>query len=353
MKQPKLVIEFRPRLQSCQLYYCVNQDFSTQNFSLIVETSSLTFKCEQFQEQYYFDFIKLKPVVLNSLKSDDGRIITCRLQTMISLDNGCESNSVKFVPDVVSENPVQVYCRFCQSDLLKTEIMFKRILPLPSADFSSGELFCHACPNEEFETKNVTDPKLCDLLYGNYFFKINSDVVSESKTVVVRDVLYCQQCRTWLGTKDQVSVKLWNCTVSFSKDSCDYKVSPREDFVSVVKAAVEDSLATCKIIASHKTTILNNTEYLLMWIMDKNLSLLVSCEENGKLVQRNAMKLFYSLERSGSQLLAQWEKDNSSCVLDISETMFNEGLKYLDLTNELFPKMFRQANNMSIGYLGM
>lgn len=351
MKQPRIVIEVRPRLQSCQVYFRVDDSANSELFSLDVQNSLLTFKCNLWEETFAFENIKLKPVLINGLQTDDENIITCRLQTFISIDGSeCKISSPKYVPNVRSGTAAQITCRFCHSQLLSKETHFSRILPLPSSDLSVGDFFCHVHSDEESEGHISIEPKLGDLLYGNYFFKINNELFCKSKLFSVKDVVYCQQCRTWIGTKENVSLKLWNCTVAF--DSQTDHVSPKEDFISMITNLIDDwSENMCKIIVTHKVTSLGSAEYLLMWVMDRNLTLLVSADGSDKLLQKTAVKLLFSLEKSDSLIVPQWQKDGNTHSLDVAEVMFTEGLNCLEETNVLFPKMFRTANNMKVGYL--
>lgn len=351
MKPPKLVIEVRPRLQSCQVYFRVDESAKREKFSLEVQNSSLTFKCSLLEETFLFENIKLKPVSINNLQTDEENIIICRLQTFIAIDGSeCKVSSPKFVPNVRSGSAAQITCRFCQTTLLSKKTHFSRILPLPSSDLSVGDFFCHVHSDEESAVHISIQPKLNDLLYGNYYFNINNELFCKSKMFSVKDVVYCQHCRTWIGTKENVSLKLWNCTVAF--DSQTDVASPKEDFISVVKNSVDDCSGNmCKIIVTHKVTSLGSAEFLLLWVMDRNLTLLVSVDGSEKLLQKTAVKLLFSLEKSDSLLVPQWQKDGNILNLDVAEVMFTEGLNYLEETNVLFPKMFRIANNMKVGYL--
>lgn len=351
MKQPRIIIEVRPRLQSCHIYYLPNWPSRGQQFSVDVQISAITIKSSQSEEVFTFDHLKLKPIVLNGLKADDSNIVTWRVQSSDSVNSCDVTDNSKFIPNVSCHQNVQIMCRACHSALLKKDVFFDRILPLPSSDFNSGDLFCHECCNGEFVDKLKVFPKNNDLLYSNYFFKINCDLLCGVKTFLSKDRVHCAQCQALLGSKesDDVSVKFWNCTVAFSCD--DSIVTPEGDFISAVKSTVHDNLGPiCKMVIKHKSV---PPEYLLLCVMDQYLPLFISTDSSNKLITLNVMKLMYLHKIGSSEIVSKWEKDINTHTVDVAEVMFTEGFQYLEQCNKMFPIIFRQVNDMNISYLGI
>uniref|UniRef100_A0A1B6MGS6 E3 ubiquitin-protein ligase E3D n=1 Tax=Graphocephala atropunctata TaxID=36148 RepID=A0A1B6MGS6_9HEMI len=357
MERPQVVIEVRPRLKACQVYYHVKQtedNLRDQLYSIEIQSSAIAFQCDRRKDEtFVFDTLKLKPNFINGLTRTDGdNVITCRLKILSVINESNQSTtSTKFVPNVDKDTSTQISCRNCNFDLLKEDTSFTRILPLPSSDFNPGDLFCHAHCEAELQSENSLDPRQFDLLYGNYFFRIHEHLLCDSRLLCENYAVCCKRCKTCVGSKDRTSIKLWNCTVAFGHN--DSPVTPEEDFVLLVKNCLDDSVsAMCKLIISCRS-VSGDKEYLLLWIMDRSLTVLTSSEGSNKLISKNVIKLLYSHEKSHSHMVCEWEKDVNTQTLEVVEIMFTEGLGYLKRSSMLFPQLFRQANNMNISYLGI
>uniref|UniRef100_A0A1B6IWT6 E3 ubiquitin-protein ligase E3D n=1 Tax=Homalodisca liturata TaxID=320908 RepID=A0A1B6IWT6_9HEMI len=355
MEQPQVVIEIRPRLHICHMYYHVkenkNEEKDQQPYCLEAQSSSITMKCDLWEQTFVFDSVKIKPTIIQGLMQDEGNVITCRLQILAAIDESKEETTAKFVPSVVKDSPTQISCKHCHSDLLKEETRFTRILPLPTSDFDPGDLFCHTHGHEDLESKHCLYPRQYDFLYNNFSFRIHGDVLCGSKTMCESNAVYCRGCELRVGSKDRNAVKIWNFAVDFGPDNS--LVTPEGDFVLLVKSCVHDSVsAMCKILITCQPAA-GDKEYLLLWVMDRSLTLFVSCDGSNKLIKKNVIKLLYSHEKSDSKVVCEWKKNVNTNTFEIPDVMFTEGLDYLKRCNMLFPKSFRQANDMNVGYLGI
>lgn len=351
----KVLIELRPRLQVCHVILRLNEPISGK---LSVEKHCISLRDHSIS----LKSIQLKPQSLSGFQILGNTIsFRCHMEPVSSLTGSfaievLQSNITQeylitnYEPKIEKNVLLKMICRCCEHCLSTSDIKLKRILPLPSSAFSSGDLFCHQHDCGDLE-KKLSNPDVTDCFYGPFYMKINSNLLPGNS------VVHCNKCLSWIGVKTYSSATVWNCTVYFKSNKAEEDtVSALNDFNSAIKVVINDSVGPiCKIIVSCKITE-SSTHFLLLWVMDRNLKLLINSDVNvaiKDLSEITVVKVLYDHEVKVNNLVLSWQKEINTHTIEVAKQMFFEGLQSLVNSNKVFPQSDQVANGMRIGYLGL
>jgi hypothetical protein len=169
----------------------------------------------------------------------------------------------------------------------------------------------------------------------------------------------------WLGTRiSSTAVKLWNCTTAYEGS---INSTALEDFIYTVRRAFKDSFGmTCRLVLETRSSE-QQSQYLLLWVMDKNLDLLVSVEDDlscmkekaGKIILdcklqvKKTMKLLYMYHKDCNSVVKTWQDEYNVQCLEVAKQMFTEGLEYLIKGTQFIPIPYKLTNSFFVTYLGL
>lgn len=356
MTELKAVIELRPRLQICNVFLQLSNIFEKQQGSLqlTVEPCKIILNIFSKEQIFGIDTVKLKPQTVSGLKFENRNLsFRIQIEPFSDVSNSAAEMTVyfpKYKPDVQVEEIVNIACKCCGNYLTET-VQFKRILPLPSDGWNFDDVFCHNHDTHDNLPDKITNPGCMDCLYGNYYFVINNKLLKNQSEA---SVTYCQRCFSWIGINEKSSTKLWNCTVEFiSADRQVMNVIPLNDFISVIKLIVKEAAGpVCKLIVTTKVSD-TNTHYLLLWVIDKNLSILTNSNrmEDTVLSRISVTKLLYAYHKEFTCIVKTWENDINVYSISVAKQMMVDGLKCLTQSTRFFPESCQSASNMYVAYL--
>lgn len=268
---------------------------------------------------------------------------------------------------------VVITCGNCSNIISNNVIKFDRVLELPSENIDMGEWFCHGhCHGNADQNEIVLKPNKLDFLYRLTYFLINSSLLSEktNKFNCKRDVYHCQRCLAWLGLKNKDNmVKLFNSEIIAREDDVGKSVFTHEasigelatdDFIYTIETMIKEFdlgfqyTIMCKIVLECNFSA-TKKQYLLIWIMDKELQVLRDkpqiLYEKIELQSCTVTKLLYKIELSLNGEVESWLADPAVVSTDISKTMFNNGLEHLRKMSLKVPESFRDTNGFCVSYL--
>lgn len=268
---------------------------------------------------------------------------------------------------------IVITCGNCSNVISNAAIKFDRVLELPSENLDMSEWFCHGhCHGNSEQNEVVLKPNKMDFLYRLSYFLINSSLLSEktNKFNFKREVYHCNRCLAWLGFKNKDMIKLFNSDIIIKEDSIEkcvfsYKTSignkATDDFIFTVESMIKEFdlgfqyTIMCKIVLECNISD-NKKQYLLIWVMDKELQVLrIKKQEivNDKveLQSTSVTKLLYKIERSLTDEIESWLADPAVVSSDISKSMFNSGIEHLQEMSLKVPESFRYTNGFFVSYL--
>ncbi|KAJ4443906.1 hypothetical protein ANN_05693 [Periplaneta americana] len=286
-----VIVEIRPRLQVCNVFLIMKEDLPKEDTVQInVKTSGVDVRwlSETGETVQVIDLhnYKLKPLSLSGLHIQKNSV-SFRIQTepAVNTSGSFASEILPFDktldimssdPELLSPNipcgePCSLACKCCGKLISKQGLSFSRVLPLPSTgELDNSDWFCHKHSSLPAPT---LAPKDNDCFYGLCFILLSTLILNISPKRVLR----CSRCLAWLGTCDSSTAKLWSCTTSYEGSSTS---TPLEDFILTVKNAFNNTFGiTCRVMLEVKLSD-KDSQYLLLWAMDKNLDVLVSGGED-------------------------------------------------------------------------
>ncbi|KAK7792579.1 hypothetical protein R5R35_008673 [Gryllus longicercus] len=316
---------------------------------------------------------RLVPNTLSCLRAED-EFVSFRVQTepltglhgsfsreiipMTFNENG-EQRTINesTAPNIIASNTCQISCHCCGNELARYHV--QRVLPLPSGNLDSSEWFCHG--GHGHGTKFSLAPHSGDLLYGPCYFLMSKEwlqpsALNSNDTRVAR----CKRCLAWLGTSVTSHITLWNCTVSIDDSSCS---SPLQDFIKCVAHAITSCVGLmCRVIV--ETQVMEEeTQYILLWIIDKNLQILtnseareIHCADNNSFIEtvlkpQNTVKLLYLHQSCFTSVVKAWQDDVSVQCINVAKSMFTDGLEHMRKMTKCIPQPYRVTNNFFTAYL--
>lgn len=285
------------------------------------------------------------------------------------------SNKENFKVNVTVGNEVLISCGNCSNVLSNSAIKFDRVLELPSENMDISEWFCHGHSHGDLpKDEIVLKPNKLDFLYRLTYFLINISLLSEetNKFNSKRNVYHCNRCLAWLGLKNKDNMmKLFNSEVVIQEDNVEmrvftYKTSigikSADDFIFTVERMIKEFdlglqyTIMCKIVLECNISA-ENKQYLLIWVMDKELQVLREKSQiiNDKieLLSSTVTKLLYKIEFSLNSEVESWLADPTVVSTEISKGMFSNGIKHLEKMALKIPKSFRNANGFFVSFLNI
>ncbi|XP_072933840.1 uncharacterized protein [Epargyreus clarus] len=281
-----------------------------------------------------------------------------------------KSNSLKI--NLKCEEQVKIVCSNCSNIISDGFVKFNRILELPTSNLDMSEWFCHGHSHGSTQTE-VLKPNKLDFLYRLTFYVVSNSVLSEksNKFNCKRDIYHCNRCLAWLGIKKNETVRLFNSETKIVRDGNYEHVFYHKN--STEEITVDDFIYTienlnkefnlglqyammCKIVLECMLSS-TNKQYLLIWIMDKELQVLrnngtcIENEDRIKLQSSFLTKILFKIETSLNEEVETWLSDPGVVSTDISKGMFVRGVEHLQKMSLKVPESFRNTNGFCVSFL--
>ena len=154
----------------------------------------------------------------------------------------------------------------------------------------------------------------------------------------------CQDCDAELGTVVEDFVYFWSSDVTFRRGDLnifsneDAKTS-EESFKMIVSSFVEQSfMAMPKLLLKNR-----KSDVLLLWVMDKNLTIIHSVDQ--EVVEKNVLKILFRVveERNVAEL-------QNLETINTSNKILKAGLDLLERSTNNLPESFKSANDYKVCY---
>lgn len=405
-------MELRSRLRSCNVYITTGIDLGKDcNLKICIQANCIVLNLyNDFKKRHdslssieslsdcsedesdvttaisIQEFCKIIPNSMSCLKIDKNtisfRILTepknggnfyKELLSPKTVENVTKGNELKI--NVKTDSDMKITCANCSNIISNSVIKFERVLELPSVNLDMSEWFCHGhCHGNNSHTDIVLKPNKNDFLHRHTFFVVNNSLLSEkaNKFNSKRDIYHCNRCLAWLGLKEKENIKIFNSEVNMQENETQkrvftHKISigdiPKDDFIYTIENIIREFdlgfqytvmckiLLECKISASKK-------QYLLVWVMDKELQVLRNKGEHilsDKIELQSTFltKILYKVELSLNDVVESWISDPAVVSTDISKNMFNRGVEHLEEMSMKVPELFRNANGYFVSYLNV
>lgn len=414
--KPKMLIEnvfmeLRARLRSCNVYITTTIDFSKNcNLKINIQSNCITLNyynnnSDKFNRRDSLSSIESLSDCYSEDDSDDTIVIPlgefCHIIPNSMSGLKIEKNNISFRILTESKNggtfytellktnadkpkhethhvtfnvkigdDVKINCKNCSNTVSKDKVQFKRVLELPTSNLDMSEWFCcnhGGCSQPITEVKPANE----DFLYRLTYFVLSLTVLSEKslKFNSKRELYHCNRCLAWLGIKNKDTVKLFNSTVKLEQNGEEAAILNHQnslsqnpdinDFIYTIESlAKEFNLGLqynllCKIILECSIST-NKKQYLLIWIMDKELQVLQNSDcINGmmKLKSSYLAKILYKTEDSLNEEVESWISDPSVVSTEVSKPVFFSGIDHLNQMSMKVPESFRSTNGFSVSYL--
>lgn len=414
-----IFIELRSRLRSCNVYITTGVDFNKNcNLKISIQANCivLNYYNNENDKLKRHDSLSSIESLSDCYSSDDDDVTTvipiqqfCHIipnsMSCLKIDKNTISfriltepkNGGNFYKELLSANTEQtpmktselkvnvkadkelkIICSNCSNIVSDNVVKFDRILELPSTNLDMSEWFCHGHghghSNENHSQTDLTlKPSKFDFLYRLTFFVINNSILSEktNKFNSKRNVYHCNRCLAWLGLKNKDNtVKLFHSEVKTIQNNTETSVfmhkNPSDnqridDFVYTIEQMTKEFnlglqyTVMCKILLEC-TVSASKKQYLLIWVMDKELQVLRNTGghiENDKVkLQSNFLtKILYKVESSLNDDVEAWFSDPGVVSTEISKNMLCTGLEHLQKMSLNMPESFRSTNGYFVSYL--
>lgn len=324
-----VLIEARPRLRACNICITLKESVTSD---LKISLQKMKINLIKGDEKFLINFVgfEVEPLTMTGL-SLKNKYITFRVQIDCEFDSVVKKIESVAAP-LLNNTPNRIKCR-C-GNLLSKEIVFDRVLPLPSNNWDSTDVFCHA---HGYKLPEIT-PRMNDCLYGNNFIMINDKIINNGEKFVK-----CNRCSKIIGVHQKDFLKIWTVNLILPFEN----LSPLEEFLKLISNAVAESLSIFVKLLIECQEIDN---YLLLCVMDKQL-LLYEAEDDLILKKRSAMKLSYSYHTSSNENVKKWEDETFVQHLLVSQCVLTAGFEYLLRTSRKIPPLFNMANGEFLAYL--
>lgn len=410
-----IFIELRSRLRSCNVFITTGIDFTKNcNLKISIQANCIVLNyynddydkskrrdslssIESLSDCYSEDefevscvipvrqFCQIIPNSMSCLKIDKStisfRILTepknggnfyKELLSTNNFDSSTKGNVLKLNVKVGEE--LKITCANCSNIVSGNNVKFDRILELPTANLDMSEWFCHGhghAHGDVPQPDGVLKPNKSDFLYRLTFFVINNSLLSDktNKFNSKREVYHCNRCLAWLGLKNKDTVKLFNSEVKIHQNDSDNVVFAHktiedihtDDFIYTIEHLTREFnigfqyTVMCKIVLEC-TISATKKQYLLIWVMDKELQVLrndVDTIFDDKIELQSSLvtKILYKVEFCMNDEVESWMSDPTVVSTDISKGMFSNGLAHLQQMSLKVPEYFRNTNGYCVSYL--
>ncbi|XP_034949077.1 uncharacterized protein [Chelonus insularis] len=362
-----ITIELRPFIQSCYVFIRMKNETESSHIEIIVKYKAIVIKTDNDHYDIRFpSTITLCPASISRLEIV-GKWIIFRVQTNPSNSSygtfTCEfinteeiKNDFKDTSKLNKVPPkntnISLMCSCCKNILSNSTISFLKVLPLPSDECDPCEWFCCSHSNK-IDYKALLSPTQQDFYYGSHFYILNKNIFTNLK-INKTDIL-CNRCLSIIGvSNDDTSFKIWcHCIEYQVHSSSDFKVdvnTPLTDFQLALKYFLVNNDDKQKEICFF-TNEQNQSKYLLLKVLEKNLSLLTDSvidEVKGvNLKEQKITKVLFNCPK------IELENVNSENLVmcQISLKCIIAGIEYLVSSSKRIPPMHRFIGEYCISYI--
>lgn len=369
-----ITIEQRPRIQSCIVFISTKTWTESREINLRLKNNTIGLKLVNNLFDIHLESLMIIPESLSSLNVTDNWI-SFRLQSSpVDSKVGTFSTEVIDSQQVDRDNctvkdrhkiqlppnntQLSLICNCCKTILSKTDIIFDRVLPLPSDDCDPSEWFCCSHSGDDLNMKHLLQPTDKDYFYGSHYSILNSNILLDKYKVSGDDVV-CNRCLTVLGNGNLKNfgdaIKFWNYSLQFIVKSTSpvhcYQTSPWIDFKAAFQSCINNDIFNSEI---HFLAVEQNRKYLLIIKpMEKNLCLLtesITPKLNKITLDRNIVtKILYRYEKSQVSV----NNNNSDVrICRISVQSIIAGIDNLVLSSQRIPPIYRKLeSDYHVGYI--
>ncbi|KFV02433.1 E3 ubiquitin-protein ligase E3D, partial [Pterocles gutturalis] len=201
-----------------------------------------------------------------------------------------------------SLKPQKNYVLYCQScgDIIVKDRKFRRVLPLPSENWSAlvEEWCCHPNPF----ARSTLHPQHDDCFLGDTFFLLNSGNESHMPE---SPIVICKRCKTTLGeTVSSDTIKYYVTEVIIQPSEGSFSATPRSHFLQSMVAQCLLELSSAK--STFRFTIKGDDGkiYILIWLLNSD-TLLV--ESLGSFSSHSVFTLFGDIFMPSSGPVGTWD----------------------------------------------
>lgn len=297
-----------------------------------------------------------------------------------NMESSTKGNSLKL--NVKAGEELRLTCANCCNVVSVNSVKFDRILELPTANLDMSEWFCHGnghghshghSHGEAPQTSDtVIKPNKSDFLYRLTFFVVNNTILSDktNKFNATRPVYHCNRCLAWLGLKEKDSVKLFNSEIKITHNDTESVIFAHkneqdihtDDFIYTIERMTREFnlgfqyTVMCKLVLECTVSAVKK-QYLLIWVMDKELQVLrnnvqtILLEDRIELHSTTVTKILFKVEFCMNEEVESWVSDPGVVTTEISKGMFNNGLAHLEKMSQKVPECFRNTNGYCVSYL--
>ncbi|KAH0534711.1 hypothetical protein KQX54_007194 [Cotesia glomerata] len=329
-----LTIELRPQLRSGYVYVQLKPNRQISSINICHEGDSMTAKIDEKELK-----LNLLPIEVNSSVTslqflDQWIIFRIQLSQSTLYDSSDLKNNKKTevlttgIDLPPAQKSFELTCTGCKNSITKNEVLFERVLSLPSEECEPSEWFC--CSHSVVDYKNI--------LLTDY------------------NEVTCNRCLSVLGAvNNDGSFRIWSHSLQFASSedlgaSAGQKKSPLIDFKLALKEFVKKGNLYEEIhfFASEQEKKVS----LLIKIMDKNLLMLTqsSVESSVEVMldERCVIKVLYKVLDDGSEPL----KDASNCsAYRLSLSSIHAAVDHLTTSSLKLPLIYRTTETYCIGYI--
>ncbi|KAL0273893.1 UNVERIFIED_CONTAM: hypothetical protein PYX00_006464 [Menopon gallinae] len=324
-----VLIEIRPGLRTCSV--CIVLKDELKDARVRVRNDKAVLRVDDQELTIPFGDLKVEPLTMTCF-SVEKRCVNFRVGVE-SCPKIEQSPRVKRVLPVHVNEVTKLLCK-CGCPITD-DVVFKRVLPLPSHGLEVADMFCHY---DNHMTTSLT-PRTNDCLYGIHYISVNRELL---KNVKLTSLIKCRRCFACLGLCKKDAVQLWNSCLDLPHEN----LSPVEEFKRIVRNAVEESFM---IFLKIFLECVENNNGLLISVMDKQL-IVARSEENLKLRTSNVLKIKYEYHKTNPNLKRLLEKEDIQCI-EVPSIVMNEGFEFLMKSTEAIPPMFRTVDGELMAYL--
>ncbi|KAF9407825.1 hypothetical protein HW555_012281, partial [Spodoptera exigua] len=370
-------IELRSRLRSCNVFITTGVDF-TKNCSLKI---SIQTNCIVLN--YYKDKDD-KPKRRDSLSSIESLSDWCsdeegEVSTVIPVRQFCkiipnsmsclkiDKSTISFRLLTEPKNGGNFYKELLSTNNMENSTK-RSILKLNVKAGEALQLTCANCCNV-VSVDNVKFDRILELPTANLdiltFFVVNNTILSDktNKFNATRPVYHCNRCLAWLGLKDKDTVKLFNSEIRISHNDTESVIFAHkneedihtDDFIYTIESMTREFnlgfqyTVMCKLVLECTVSAVKK-QYLLIWVMDKELQVLrnnmqtILLEDRIELHSTTVTKILFKVEFCMNEEVVSWVSDPGVVTTEISKGMFNNGLAHLEKMSQKVPECFRNTN---------
>ena len=304
--------------------------------------------------------VEFQPDSISGLSvSKEGTIFRVKLKQNEKLPSLISGNSfnyggrLKFAPPEIV--PEETYVFICQCGAELGKLTPGRVLPLPSGSWQADSLDWYCCVNK-LKQAPILKPRTSDFLYNSYCFavdivNIDKNTVSidlvnkevENNDTVPTSVVSCKKCDSEVGSLSRETLYIWchsvllRCGDIVHNSNEDVKTA-EDCFKMIINSFVIES------ISSMPKVMLRNRKgkSVVLWVIDKDLTVVKSDDQKGGF-KESVMKI---LHKEGNNV-----PEKSMELVELSNDLFDTGIKLMEKSTENFPESFQVANEYKVSYL--